>query len=117
MRRITPYIHQLPAWSAFTWQPAALEQLLGQVRYQQGHLVGRLQALGVELRREATLHTLTLDVLKSSEIEGEILPLASVRSSLAHRLGLERGGLPAADRRSKGSSPCCWMPPNRLISP
>lgn len=102
MRRITPYIHQQPAWPAFTWQHAALEQLLGQVRYQQGHLLGRLEALGVELRSEATLRTLTLDVLKSSEIEGEILPPASVRSSLAHRLGLERGGLPATDRRVEG---------------
>ena len=102
MRRLTPYIHQLPAWPAFSWQAQELQQLLGQVRYQQGYLLGRLEALGVELRSEATLQTLTLDVLKSSEIEGEILPPASVRSSLAQRLGLERGGLPAADRRVEG---------------
>jgi Fic family protein len=86
MRRIALYIHQQSAWPAFTWQPAALELLLGQVRYQQGHLLGRLEAVGVKLRSEATLQTLTLDVLKS----------------LAHRLGLERGGLPTADRRVEG---------------
>ncbi|WP_262895325.1 DUF4172 domain-containing protein [Hymenobacter lapidiphilus] len=102
MRRINQYIHQLPAWPKFSWQPAALEKLLGEVRYEQGRLLGRVEALGVELRIEATLRTLTLDVLKSSEIEGEILPPASVRSSLAHRLGLEPGGLPATDRRVEG---------------
>ena len=102
MRRITPYIHQLPSWPAFTWQHATLERLLGAVRHQQGHLLGQLDALGVELRSEATLRTLTLDVLKSSEIEGEVLPPASVRSSLAQRLGLEQAGLPPADRRVEG---------------
>ena len=102
MRRIQPYIHQLPAWPKFSWQPDALERLLGEVRYQQGRLLGRVEYLGVELRSEATLRTLTLDVLKSSEIEGEILPPASVRSSLAYWLGLERAGLPPADRRVEG---------------
>jgi Fic family protein len=102
MRRIEPYIHQHPTWPEFIWQPAVLERLLGEVRYQQGRLLGRMESLGVELRSEATLRTLTLDVLKSSEIEGEVLPPASVRSSLAHRLGLERAGLPPADRRVEG---------------
>jgi len=102
MRRIAPYIHQLADWPRFTWQPAVLEALLGTVRHQQGRLLGRLEGLGLDLRTEATLQTLTLDVLKSSEIEGELLPPASVRSSLAHRLGLEQGGLPSADRRVEG---------------
>ncbi|SFQ83367.1 Fic family protein [Hymenobacter arizonensis] len=102
MRRIGPYIHQRPDWPAFTWDPAALEALLGTVRHQQGRLLGRLEALGVDLRAEATLRTLTLDVLKSSEIEGELLPPASVRSSIAWRLGLEQAALPPADRRVEG---------------
>ncbi|WP_324680721.1 Fic family protein [Hymenobacter sp. GOD-10R] len=102
MRRIPVYIHQLPTWPQFSWQAAALENLLGAVRHQQGRLLGRLDGLGLDLRNEATLQTLTLDVLKSSEIEGELLPPASVRSSLAHRLGLERGGLPPSDRRVEG---------------
>ena len=97
-----PFIHQLPHWPAFTWQAAQLEPLLGAVRYQQGRLLGRLDALGLHLRDEATLRSLTLDVLKSSEIEGELLPAESVRSSLAHRLGLDAGGAPAADRRVEG---------------
>ena len=102
MRRLGPYIHQRPAWPAFTWNPAALEPLLGTVRHRQGRLLGRLEALGVDLRAEATLRTLTLDVLKSSEIEGELLPPASVRSSIAWRLGLEQAALPPADRRVEG---------------
>jgi Fic family protein len=96
------YIYDLPSWPHFTWQPAELESLLGRVRHQQGRLLGRLDGLGVALRAEATLETLTLDVLKSSEIEGELLPPASVRSSLAHRLGVEQAGLPPVDRRVEG---------------
>ena len=102
MRRLRPYIHQLPDWPAFAWDPAALESLLGTVRHQQGRLLGRLDALGVDLRAEATLRMLTLDVLKSSEIEGELLPPASVRSSIAWRLGLAQAALPPADRRVEG---------------
>ena len=102
MRRIGFYIHQLPDWPAFTWDPAALEAQLGTVRHQQGRLLGRLDALGVDLRTEATLRTLTLDVLKSSEIEGELLPPASVRSSIAWHLGMEQAALPPADRRVEG---------------
>ena len=94
MRRISAYIHHLPDWPAFAWDPAALEAVLGAVRHQQGRLLGRLEALGVDLRAEATLRTLTPDVLKSSEIQGELLPPASVRSSLARRLGLEQAALP-----------------------
>ncbi|UOQ69705.1 Fic family protein [Hymenobacter volaticus] len=102
MRRLTGYIYQLPKWPHFTWEHATVIGLLGSVRYQQGRLLGRLESLGLELRTEATLQTLTLEVLKSSEIEGELLPPASVRSSLATRLGLEQGGLPPTDRRVEG---------------
>ncbi|WP_245744927.1 DUF4172 domain-containing protein [Hymenobacter actinosclerus] len=87
------------------------------MRYRQGRLLGRVQSLGVELRTEATLRTLTLDVLKSSEIEGEMLPPASVRSSLAHRLGLERGGLPAVDRRAEGVVAMYSMRRSKRINP
>jgi Fic family protein len=73
-----------------------LEALLGTVLHQKG----RLDALSVDLQAEGTL--LTLDVLKSSEIEGELLPPASVRSSIAWRLGLEQAALPPADRRVEG---------------
>ena len=99
---MAPCIHQLPMWPQFTWQPAVLECLLGAVRHQQGDLLGRLDSLGLDLRAEATLQTLTLDVLKSSEIEGKVLPPASGRSSLVYRLGLDQAGLPPVDRRVEG---------------
>ncbi|MBO0360858.1 Fic family protein [Hymenobacter sp. BT186] len=102
MRRISLFIHQLPSWPHFHWDHATLESTLGTVRHQQGHLLGRLEALGLELRAEATLESLALDVLKSSEIEGEVLPPESVRSSLAYRLGLNQAGLPPIDRRVEG---------------
>jgi Fic family protein len=113
MRRLRPYVHLLPDWPAFAWDPAALEALLGTVRHQQGRLLGRLEALGVDLRAEATLRTLTLDVLKSSEIEGELLPPASVRSSIARRLGLEQAVLPPPTGGSRAWWPCCSTPPSR----
>lgn len=48
------------------------------------------------------MDTLTLEVLKSSEIEGEILDKAQVRSSIARRLGMDIGALAPADRHVEG---------------
>jgi Fic family protein len=96
------YIHQQPAWPTFTWQPSQLEPLLGAVRHQQGRVLGHMEALGFSLQAEALLSTLTLEALKSSEIEGEILPSEQVRSSLARRLGIPVAGLVPAERRVEG---------------
>lgn len=96
------YIYQRPEWPHFTWQPARLEPLLGAVRHQQGRVLGQMEARGFAVQAEATLHTLTLDVLKSSEIEGEHLPADQVRSSLARRLGLDVAGLVPTERRVDG---------------
>ncbi|SDE33741.1 Fic family protein [Dyadobacter soli] len=96
------YIHQLPDWPSFSWDDTALSETLGQVRYIQGRIFGRMQALGVSARAEAVLKTLTEDVQKSSEIEGEILNTDQVRSSIARRLGLEMGGLVPSDRNIDG---------------
>jgi Fic family protein len=96
------YIYQLTDWPRFRWDHAALEGLLAAVRHRQGRLLGRMGGLGFALREEAVLQTLTEDVVKSSEIEGEILDRNQVRSSLARRLGMDAGGLPAADRNVEG---------------
>lgn len=64
------YIHQHIKWLKFIWRHERIEQLLGTVRYHQGRLIGRMEALGFDLRTEAMLHTLTLDVLKSNESKG-----------------------------------------------
>src|SRR5260370_4042022 len=96
------YVHQLPNWPKFVWDQHSLAKQLAAVRHRQGRLIGRMQALGFPLREEAVLQTLTEDVLKSSEIEGEILDRDQVRSSIARRLGMEAAGLPSADRNVQG---------------
>lgn len=96
------YIHQQKGWPNFLWDQNELATLLSKVRYQQGRLNGRMEALGFPLREEASLQTLTQDVLKSSEIEGEVLNEDQVRSSIARRLGMEIAGLVASDRHVDG---------------
>jgi Fic family protein len=96
------YIHELPAWPKFDWEQKDLAEQLASVRHRQGRLIGRMEALGFPLRSEAVLQTLTQDVLKSSEIEGEILKEDQVRSSLARRLGMDIGALTPADRDVEG---------------
>lgn len=96
------YIYQKEGWANFKWDNEKLFSLLGKVRNLQGKLVGKMESLGFDLRNEATLETLTLDVLKSTEIEGEILNPEQVRSSLARRLGMEISGLIPSDRDVEG---------------
>ncbi len=96
------YIHLLPNWPSFSWDDTALLAPLGQLRYLQGKIFGRMQALGLSAQSDAILKTLTEDVLKSSEIEGEILNTDQVRSSIARRLGLEIAGLVPSDRNVDG---------------
>jgi len=102
MRSKKIYIHQLKDWPALYWQHERLVKPLALVRHRQGRLIGRMEALGFKFRNEATLHTLTLDVLKSSEIEGEVLNADQVRSSIARRLGMDIAGLVPADRNVEG---------------
>jgi Fic family protein len=102
MKKITHYIHQLIDWPSFKWDQEKLVQLLTEVRHRQGRLIGRMESLGFLLRTEAMLQTLTLDILKSSEIEGEILNPDQVRSSIARRLGMDIAGLIPADRNVEG---------------
>jgi Fic family protein len=96
------YIHQRPEWPVFRWDVGRIAQRLAEVRHQQGRLIGRMEGLGFQLRTEAVLHTLTEDVLKSSEIEGEKLDRNQVRSSIARRLGIDIGGLTPAERDVEG---------------
>ncbi len=96
------YIHQLPGWPQFTWQQDHIAALLAETRHRQGRLLGRMESLGFSLQAEANLQTLTLDVLKSSEIEGELLNAEQVRSSIARKLGMDIAGLVPADRHVDG---------------
>ncbi len=96
------YLWEKPDWPAFTWNESSVSSLLARVSREQGRLLGRMEALGFDLRSEAHLRTLTEDVLKSSEIEGEQLDPEQVRSSIARRLGMDIGGLIPADRDVEG---------------
>ncbi len=92
------YIHQREAWPEFTWNSEDFLDLLSEVRHLQGKLLGKMEVLGFEIRNEALLETLTLDVIKSSEIEGEMLHREQVRSSIARKLGMDLAGAVPSDR-------------------
>lgn len=96
------YIYQIKEWPNFKWNSERLLPLLGKVRSLQGILVGKMSGLGFDLINEASLEIITQDVVKSSEIEGELLNPAQVRSSIAVRLGVELPGIIATDRNIEG---------------
>ena len=96
------YIHERKDWPDFTWDHAAITPLLTDVRHTQGRLLGKMEGLGFHLREEATLATLTQDVIKTSEIEGHKLDTQQVRSSIARRMGIEIAALPQLDRSVEG---------------
>lgn len=102
LQRMNIYIHQQERWPNFTWENNDIVNLLSEARNLQGRLIGKMESLGFQLRNEAFLDNLTLDVLKSSEIEGEFLNPNQVRSSIARRLGMEIAGSIDSDRNVDG---------------
>ena len=96
------YIYEYDKWSEFTWDDKRIVVILGKVRHLQGKILGQMSALGFSIKEETILSTLTLDVLKSSEIEGEFLNQEQVRSSIAKRLGLDYAGMVHVDRNVEG---------------
>jgi Fic family protein len=102
MHRMGIYIHQKDHWPEFTWNGNDFLHLLSEARNLQGRLIGKMERLGFDLRNEALLDTLTLDVIKSSEIEGEFLNPGQVRSSIARSLGMEMAGAVGSDRNIDG---------------
>jgi len=102
LRRMKGYIHQHDHWPNFSWNNDEFVNLLSEARNLQGRLMGKMESLGFELQDEALLETLTLDVLKSAEIEGELLNPEQVRSSIAQRLRMEFAGAMMSDRHVDG---------------
>lgn len=96
------YIYEHKNWTDFSWQDKAINVIFGEVRLMQGKIIGQMNALGFSAKKEATLTALTLDVIKSSEIEGEILNYDQVRSSIARRLGINTVGLVSSSRHIEG---------------
>lgn len=102
MQRMKTFIHQQNDWPNFHWNSEQIVSLLSEARNLQGRLIGKMESLGFNLRNEALLDILTLDVLKSSEIEGEFLNPDQVRSSIARRLGMKIAGSVESDRNVDG---------------
>jgi len=102
MRRMKIYIHEQDDWPYFKWDNNKVLLKLGETRNQQGKLLGKMETLGFNLQNEAVLNTLTLDVIKSSEIEGEFLEQEQVRSSIARKLGLDIAGSVYSERNVDG---------------
>ena len=96
------YIWERPGWPRLTWDEGRLLEPLAAARLTQGRLLGSMARLGFDLKLEAQLEALTEDVVKSSEIEGEILDRGGVRSSIARRLGVPAAAVAPADRRTEG---------------
>lgn len=96
------YIYQHPDWANFYWNKEKVLASLSKVKLAQGLLLGKMGVLGFSIKEEAVLNILTQDVIKSSEIEGEILDKEQVRSSIARRLGLDIGGGIHVDRNVEG---------------
>ena len=96
------YIHELVGWPKFHWDQEAVATLLAQVRHEQGRLIGGMESIGFHLKDEVVLQAITSDVVKSSEIEGELLDQTQVRSSVARRLGIEAAAVDPIDRNVEG---------------
>ncbi len=99
---MTKYIYEHKNWTNFIWDDKAINAIFGEVRLMQGKIIGQMNALGFSAKEEATLTALTLDVVKSSEIEGELLNYNQVRSSIARRLGINTAGLVPSSRHIEG---------------
>lgn len=96
------FIWEQPGWPDWRFDMTSLGGLLAAVRHQQGRLIGRMSALGFGYQDETELASLTLEILKTCEIEGETLAAEQVRSSLARHLGIESAALIPADRHVDG---------------
>ena len=96
------YLHHRKDWPNFEWDDETLLPYVSKVRDLQGRLIGRMEGMGFNLREEAVLETLTEDIVRTSEIEGELLNPQEVRSSVARRLGMDISGLPEASRDVEG---------------
>ena len=96
------YIYQRENWTEFIWNKQKISELYDEVRYLQGKLNGIMNTIGFSQKEETLLNTFTFDILKSSEIEGELLNYEQVRSSIARRLGIDTAGLVPSSRNIEG---------------
>jgi len=98
------YIYERPEWPNFTFDAEALLSLLANAAARRGQLIGLVEGLGFRDLQETKIESIRQEIVQSSSIEGENLDSEQVRSSVARRLGLEEGGLPASDQRVEGAA-------------
>lgn len=96
------YLHERKSWWQFRYDRDEILKILGAVRIEQGLILGRMLSLGFDFQEQAILSTMSVELVRSSEIEGEILNLSEVRSSIARRLGIETAGLVPVSRYVEG---------------
>ena len=96
------YIYQNTDWHCFRWDGDKIQKLLLETKKAQGFLLGKMDSLGFDVRNNALLQVLTENIIKSSEIEGQILDKHIVRSSIARRLGIDVGGEDLISRDVEG---------------
>ena len=96
------YIWQNEHWPHMIWQSDQLSLLLAEVNALRGKLAGRLSMFGMAEQNLSVLNSMTKEIVNSAGIEGETLNRDSVRSSVAHQLGLEYDGLPKSDHYIEG---------------
>lgn len=96
------YIYQNTDWHSFRWCVEKIQNLLFEIKKSQGYLLGKMDSLGFDVKNNALLQVLTENIIKSSEIEGQILDKHLVRSSIARRLGIDIGGETSVSRDIEG---------------
>ena len=96
------YIYQNTDWHCFRWCGEKIQNLLLEIKKSQGYLLGKMDSLGFDVKNNALLQVLTENIIKSSEIEGQILDKHLVRSSIARRLGIDIGGETPVSRDIEG---------------
>ena len=96
------YIYQNTDWHSFRWCGDKIQNLLLEIKKSQGYLLGKMDSLGFDVKNNALLQILTENIIKSSEIEGQILDKHLVRSSVARRLGIDIGGETPVSRDIEG---------------
>ncbi|RYG49130.1 Fic family protein [bacterium] len=97
------YLYERTDWPRFRWDPSAVQAQIAAMEERQRLLLAAMGELGFEARQETVLSVLVQEVQKSSEIEGELLDGAQVRSSVARRLGMDAAGLPRPARNVEGT--------------
>lgn len=90
------YIYQNENWPHFIWDKTRVLTLIAQVKWAQGLLLGKMQNLGFEIKGNAQLQSLTEEILKSNQIEGQLLNVQQVRSSIARKLGMPTEYIPVS---------------------